>query len=259
MTTAKRSITDFRDRLQQDSAERERRMARADAALNLVLVIEQLPIPPGRGIGAVRSELVVALGAGEIPAARLADIENRLKTLADAAAAQVAGGALRPALGEALLRHLRTMGYGVPAAHAARFGETAYDVSVRIPGGGQVAIHMDTDGRLKFRFAHERQTDEAGPLSRAEQEFARRQEARWCKDLKAVVSGLVAEGFESRVTFDRMIPAIPVVVHVPVESESVAETGSATPEAVEPDDAAEEERRRRRIQNEQQRKHRRPS
>jgi len=253
MATARRSITDFRDRLQQESVERDKRLARTDAALNLVLVLEQLPMPRGSEVGAIRSELVAALGRGEIPVARLADLENRLKTLAGATAAQIASGALRPALADALLRHLRALGYDVLAPFSAPSDGAAASASVRVPDGGQVAIHMDTDGRLKFTFAHERQTDEAGPLSEAEQTFARQQEARWCKDLKAAVSGLVAEGFESRVTFDRRSPDIPVVVHVPVASESAAETGSATPEAVELAEAAEEERRRRRIQTEQQR------
>ena len=170
----------------------------------------------------------------------------------------MAMGALRGALAESVLRQLRTLGYGLATPFPADLGMADVDAEVRVPGGGRVAIRMDARARLKFRFAHERAAGVEGALSPDELAFARQQEARWCKDLKSVVAGLVAEGFDSRATLDRAWTSIPVVVHVPVQGDTADEEAKATSvNDANHGRAAEEELQRRRIRAAQQDKKRR--
>jgi hypothetical protein len=144
-------------------------------------------------------------------------------------------------LAEALLRNLRDLDYEVLTDFRPELGEAPANARVRIPGGEQVTITMATDARLSFALQHERAQDDGAELTPAEIAFAKTQEVRWCRDLAKVTSNLVAEGFDSTVTFERKVHAqgLPVV-----RWERFADQAQ--------EDAAESEQRRRHQQAERQ-------
>jgi len=249
-TTAERSVANFMSRIEAEHSERDKRLTRVDTALNLLLVLEQLPSGPGGKLSTIRSQLIKAFTRGEITAGELDGIEKSLNALAEKAAKRVATGALRPALAEALLRHLQTLGYKVLTGFPAELNEATANACVQVPGGDQVAIYLDSDARLRFQFEHERKTADDVPMSADEIAFARAQETRWWKDLRTAVALLVEEGFDSTLTYDRKCPAIPVAVWVPFAK------GQTTQVEAPEIDAEEEERQRRRVIAERQPKHR---
>ena len=197
--TAERSLGDFLRRVEAEREARAQRLRQVDAALELAAVLEQLP---GAPMGARRAKLAAALERGDISAGELATIEADLEALAKQAMQRVASGALRPALAESLLRHLRDLGYALLSPFPAHWDEPTVRARVRGPEGGQVAIRLDEDARLRFGFEREPGTDAA---------TAKAQEARWCRDLARVVASLMADGFDSRATFERTLIDIPVV------------------------------------------------
>ncbi len=251
--TATQSTAAFLERLAAERDERAGRVARADAALKLLMVLEQLPLSDPNPLRSARQVLMPSLAAGEISAAALDQVEHNLQVASRQAAEQMANAAVRPALAEALLRHLKAMGYEILNAFPDTATETSIEARVRIPGGEQVAIKMDEDARLRFNLMHERSDQQSAPLTQAEMAFARAQEQRWCKDLKTLVNRLTEDGFDSRVTFERACVAIPTVI-VERFSEDQPSTAAETHQRDETD-----EQRRRRIQQAEQRKQRRQS
>lgn len=246
--TAEQSIAAFLARLAAERDERARRVERADAALQRLLVLEQLSLPNRLALDAPRSTLLEALKQGEVNAATLEQVEESLEQLSQQAAESLATAAVRPALADALLRHLGELGYEVLTAFPSRLDSAKNHAQVRIPGGDQVAIEMDADARLRFRLQHERAAADDAPMSRQEMAFARAQEQRWCKDLKTVVNRLVEDGFDSRVSFERNSVEIPIVVFERFEDDETASAESASAQ----DREAEE--RRRKLRQMQQRK-----
>lgn len=86
----------------------------------------------------------------------------------------------------------------------------------RIPGGERVSIALQDDFRIGFQLQHERSDALAAgeELAHEEARFLRKQETRWCGDLKQLIRQLVADGFQYSLQFERELPqdAIPVVV-----------------------------------------------
>lgn len=205
--TAEQSIGAFLERLAAERDERGRRVERAEAALKLLLVLEQLPRPAGEPLQTARQALLHAMEHSDISAETLAQIEQRLQAASQEAAERLATAAVRPALAESLLRHLTAMGYQVleafPDARLDGDAEQTAKARVRIPGGEQVAIQLDVDARLRFNLLHEREQLVSTPLRRDEIDHLRAQEQRWCHDLKDLIARLVADGFDSQIQLEQ--------------------------------------------------------
>ena len=248
--TAEQSIAAFLERLAAERDEQGRRIVRADAALQLLLVLEQLPPPYHEFLGLARQALLAALARDDISAEALARIEQQLKTASQQAAERLATAAVRPALAESLLRHLSAMGYQVletfPDALAdAEAGQTA-KARVRIPGGEQVAIQLNADARLQFNLLHERDELASTPLSRDEIDHLRAQEQRWCHDLKDLIARLVADGFDSQIQLEQTCSQIRCTTLPTAVVELFTE--DANTEAFDDEAAYEEQEARRRKQ-----------
>lgn len=205
--TAEQSIATFLQRLAAERDEQGRRIERAEAALQLLLVLEQLPQPSQESLSLARQALLTALAHDDISAEALARIEQQLQSASLKAAERLATTAVRPALAESVLRHLLAMGYQVLES----FPDTLQDAEVeqttkarvRIPGGEQVAIELGADARLRFNLLHERAELGSTPLSRDEIDHLRAQEKRWCHDLKDLIARLVADGFDSQIELEQ--------------------------------------------------------
>ncbi|CRI67732.1 exported hypothetical protein [Thiocapsa sp. KS1] len=257
---AQRSIADFLERLAFERDANASRIERADAALKLLLVLEQLPQPDQEPLRATRVELFQALEQNEISAAILDRIENRLQAASQQAAERLATGAVRPALAQALLDHLREMGYEVLRAFSVTpdgtIAEESAEARVRIPGGEQVAINLDADARLRFNLMHERAANHQAPLVQEEVDHLRTQEQRWCRDLKTLVGKLVADGFESRISFERPCSAVECTTIPAVVVEQFADDAGESASELDGRDLDDEARRRRIRQAEERKKRR---
>jgi hypothetical protein len=205
--TAQQSIAAFLERLAAERDEQGRRIERAEAALQLLLVLEQLPQSSPEPLSLARQALLTTLARDDISAEALTRIEQQLQTASQQAAERLATTAVRPALAESLLRHLSAMGYQVletfPDGLAEAEAEQTATARVRIPGGEQVAIQLDADARLRFNLLHERAELGSTPLSREEVDHLRAQEKRWCHDLKDLIARLVADGFDSEIQLEQ--------------------------------------------------------
>ncbi len=246
---AQRSIADFLERLAFERDANAKRIERADAALQLLLVLEQLPQPDHEPLRATRKELLQALEQNEISAAILDSIEHRLQAASQQAAERLATGAVRPALAQALLGHLQEMGYEVLRAFSmtpdGTIAEESAEARVRIPGGEQVAINLDADARLRFNLLHERAANQDAPLLQEEIDHLRTQEQRWCRDLKTLVGKLVADGFESRISFERPCSAVECTTIPAVVVERFADDAGESASEMDRRDLDDEARRRR--------------
>jgi hypothetical protein len=188
------------------------RVGRAEAALRLLLVLEQLPGPDPQALRRARSDLLRSLEREDISAAELDRLEQTLNGMAQQAAERMATTAVRPALADALLRHLRDMGYqvlsGFPGGDSGALADGTAEARVRIPGGEQVVVRLDADACLRFDMMHERTDANGDALSAAELTHLRAQEQRWCQDLQSLVARLVEDGFDSRVSFEQRCRSI---------------------------------------------------
>ena len=223
--TLKRTVEDttrsFLGRLAGEQSEREARRSRIQAALDRLLLLGRLAPEAEKELDPIRQALMRSADAGDLPAGELARAEQRLDAVDRRVAEALAKAALRPALAEAVLRHLGEMEYEVLTPFPGDLGDAPASARVGVPGGEQVAITLEPSGRLRFAFEHERVGAAAGPLTPEETAFAKAQERRWCSDLNALVSRLVKEGFASTITVDRKMAEarIPVVHWEPFEPE----------------------------------------
>lgn len=243
--TARQSVATFADRLTAEREMRTHRLERAGAALELLLVLEQLPTAQPGPLPNLRARLLTAMAAGDITTAELRQIESALQGQTAAAAERLAIGAVRPALARAVLLRLRTMGYDIVQGFPDEAGTEALDAWVRIPGGEQVRIALDERARLHFNLLHERAPGHGGALTEAEVRHLRTQEQRWCTDLKVLVRGLVEDGFDTQIEIDQRCTKVQVVAY---ERFADATTVLATASESDQQDEDDELRRRRLLQ-----------
>lgn len=211
--TARQSVATFADRLAAEREMRTHRLERAGTALELLLVLEQLPTAQPGPLPNLRARLLTAMAAGDIATAELVQIESALQGQTASTAERLAIGAVRPVLAKAVLARLRIMGYDIVQSFPDDAGAEALDAWVRIPGGEQVRIALDERARLHFNLLHERAPGHGGALTEAEVRHLRTQEQRWCTDLKVLVRGLVEDGFDTQIELDRQCTKVQVVVY----------------------------------------------
>lgn len=215
-------IEALRDTVQRTLAHHREGLARAETLLEAALFLLHLAGDQPE-LAALVQRLDAALAQGDIAPASLTLVEQRLDALQQDIARTVALDSLRPALQEAALRHLRALGYAVLADFTATAGDAPARARLQIPGGEQLEMAVQADGRLGFRVCHERAEPSPAPLSAAEKALLRRQEARWCGDVRQLLRGLAAEGFALHLSFERKIPdpAIQIaVLETPADWES---------------------------------------
>ncbi len=160
------------------------------------------------GLNRLRTELVRHLGNGSLTLGALENLSERFEQLRRQVEAALEREAALATLREALQRHLPALGYVAQAT--TQPGRQLWS----IPGGEQVAVAVQPDLRVAFQLAHERSHDSGAALSAQEMVQLRRQEARWCNDLKQLLERLRADGFQYQVALEREIPgdAIPIVI-----------------------------------------------
>ncbi len=188
----------------------ERLLAEAEGLLDAVLGYRDLSPEPQleAELEAAQHHLARLLQA---PHLRLADLDllrrkfQQLKAAIDAALQQAA---TREALEQTLQRNLEQLGYRRLEAKAGGEGLWA------VPGGEQLRVAVQRNLGLAFQLQHERFEHGDFPLSAGELAHLRRQERRWCDDLKTLNKRLIAEGFQYQLQFEREIPeaSIPIVV-----------------------------------------------
>lgn len=215
-------IETLRDTVQRTLAHHREGLAQAETLLEAALFLLHLAGDPPE-LATLVQRLDAALAQGDIAPASLTLVEQRLNALQQDIARTVALDSLRPALQEAALRHLRALGYAVLADFAPVARDAPARALLRVPGGEQLEMAVQADGRLGFRVRHERAEPSPAPLSAAEKALLRRQEARWCGDMHRLLRELAAEGFALNLSFERKIPdpAIQIaVLETPAEWEA---------------------------------------
>ncbi len=203
--TVQRTRDHHRERLEQEAADRAQRLQRAETLLEDALFFHHLAGGQPE-LATLVQRLDAALAQREIAPASLALLEQRIDALKQDIARTVALDSLRPALREATLRHLRALGYAVLADFPATATDAPARAVLRVPEGEQIEVAVHPDGRLAFRLRHERAEPSSTLLTDAEQALLRRQEVRWCGDMRTLLRGLAAEGFALSLTFERAIP-----------------------------------------------------
>lgn len=201
-------------------------VARAESLLEESLLFVHLGTSQTDAAVEIRQRLTTLLTAGSVSADALDTIEQQLADVRQETESVMAQDAYRPVLVQALTRHMTNMKYSIvkPFSVSAD-GRQIATATLRIPGGEQVGITLQPDGSLAFEFRHERHNADHRALDEAEQQFARQQEARLCRDLDRVVHQLVADGFSCEVAFEREIPTHAISV-VQMEKPSDWQTGT---------------------------------
>lgn len=100
----------------------------------------------------------------------------------------------------------------------------------RIPGGEQVMIHFEPDGKINSKIIHERIFHSLNPFSQQELAFIRQQEKRWCGDAKGLLRKMTNEGYQYQLHFEDMMPeeAIDIIVVEEID-EIIEDTEQAKP------------------------------
>jgi len=182
----------------------------------------------------LRGRLRTLCAAEEPDAEELGVLERRLETLRGEIDRDTIAAAQRRGVAEAVTRILAEMGYE-PLDDFAFERDTPMAVaSMRIPGGEIVRAALHRQRKLAFEVVHERSTgaNTEDPLTSAERIHLRRQEQKWCADMREMFRRLMEEGFQYNVAFEQDLKdeAVKVVVvESPgdiLDSESEAEARS---------------------------------
>jgi hypothetical protein len=200
--------------------------ARIEAALETVLFAEHIVsrfdaemAVHTMELETLRGRLTVLCTADEANAGELGLIERRLETLRGEIDRDTILAAQRRGVAEAVTRILGEMGYESIDDFAFERDIPMAVASLRIPGGEIVRAALHRKRQLAFEVVHER-SDGPGaddPLTTSERIHLRRQEQKWCTDMREMFRRLVGEGFQYRVAFEQELKEETVKVVV-VES-----------------------------------------
>lgn len=186
--------------------------ARIEAALDTVLFAEHVisrfdaeMAVHAAELDILRGRLTALCSADEADAEELGMLERRLETLRGEIDRDAIAAAQRRGAAEAVTRILGEMGYE-PIDDFVFERDTPMAVaSMRIPGGEIVRAALHRRRQLAFEVVHERSVgqDAEAPLTTAELVRLRRQEQKWCSDMREMFRRLVEEGFQYRVAFEQ--------------------------------------------------------
>ena len=191
---------------------REALRTRIESALDTVLFAEHViarfdaeMAVHSAELDTLRDRLTALCGAEEPDAAQLDLIERRLETLRGEIDRDTILAAQRRGAAEAITRILGQMGYEPIDDFAFERDVPLAVASLRIPGGEIVRAAMHRNRKVAFEVVHERaaSADAEAPLSAEEHTHLRRQEQKWCADMREMFRRLVEEGFAYRVAFEQ--------------------------------------------------------
>jgi len=204
---------------EQQRAERGRLLAQGEALLDRILHYQALAAggESAQALAQLRDQLLQPLGAGDLTLGLLDALQRGFEPLRAQVDAALERAAALATLRDALHRHLHGLGYQHQAT--AQPGRERW----AIPGGEQVTVAVQPNLRVAFQLAHERTQTGGGALSEAELAHLRRQEARWCGDLKALLERLRADGFQYQVELERQIPTDTIPIVIVEEAEELLE------------------------------------
>ena len=156
--------------------------------------------------------------------ARLAGLKVKAGMLKMQIDRSVDHAAFRTALARRAAEHLEELGYGMIGDLTPGLEVGVINWRMTVPEGEQILAQLETDGRISFRLLHE----SAGLVEAAKHgfDFYRRQEERWCTDLKRLFTRLAEDGYSYRLQDWKTPEAnLPLVVVEPAST--VAKTGAA--------------------------------
>ncbi len=200
--------------------------ARIEAALDTVLFAEHVisrfeaeMALHAAELETLRGRLTALCADNETNAGELGLIERRLETLRGDIDRDTIVAAQRRGVAEAVTRILGEMGYESIDDFAFERDTPMAVASLRIPGGEIVRAALHRKRQLAFEVVHERSSGPGAdaPLTTSERVHLRRQEQKWCADMREMFRRLVGEGFQYRVAFEQELKEETVKVVV-VES-----------------------------------------
>ena len=208
----RRTLAAYLETVRARRAWEEATRARIEAALDTVLFAEHVisRFDAEMAMHAVELDMLrgrlTALCAAEVTnIEELGLIERRLETLRGDIDRDTIIAAQRRGVAEAVTRILSEMGYA-PIDDFAFERDTPMAVaSLRIPGGEIVRAALHRNRRIAFEVVHERPVgaESGDPLTSSEQLHLRRQEQKWCADMREMFRRLMEEGFQYRVAFEQ--------------------------------------------------------
>jgi hypothetical protein len=201
------TLEGFRESEERRAKHRAQLLARVDKIFGDALRVSELAADAGLHgeVEPVLNELRLMPGTDRLSASRLDAVETHLEGARQRAVAAVEELAARRVLEEAVIRHLGEFGYEVLEGFAAGTLEEPRRARLQVPGGEQVWITLQASGALAFRLVHEERGAGSSVIGHFLPEF-KRQEGRWCADLKRLFSCLTGDGFPYEIRFERAVP-----------------------------------------------------
>ena len=180
----------------------------------------------------LRARLTALCAAEPMNAGELGLIERRLETLRGDIDRDTIAAAQRRGVAEAVTRILGEMGYESIDDFVFERDTPMAVASMRIPGGEIVRAALHRRRQIAFEVVHERPGGSLAddPLTTPERIHLRRQEQKWCADMREMFRRLVGEGFQYRVAFEQELKEELVKVVV-VESAGEVLEGDAETQA----------------------------
>ncbi len=200
------TLRDYHESQKRIARKRTESAARVQSLLDDALAQLRLAVTPAQhaDVAALIQKLGSAMDPKAPPAGRLDFIERQLSGFKSDIGRSIEHESARTALVEAIERHLSELDYEIIERFAGTTGsESSLCARMRVPGGEQVKITLNPNGRIAFQLSHE---TAIGEIAGHFLSHFRAQEQRWCADLQELFRRLVAEGFSYGVTFERAVP-----------------------------------------------------
>jgi hypothetical protein len=225
--TAKRSITQFSQHLEEQQRQQTQALQQAEAQLDELLNYQALAQAgvEAEELNALQTHLVAILGQNSLVASlnSLALLQKKFASLKQQIDDRLEQQATEAVIYQRVAHHLQAMGYTAAGQEQERVQ------SWSIPGGEQVRFALQPDFKLSFQVAHERTRKTDAALSLQERAFLHQQEHKWCQDLPKLIKKLQEDGLNYQVDFERRLPddGIPIVVLETAEELLAAEEDEA--------------------------------
>jgi len=210
--TVTRTVARWSEDLEKAARGKRRLFERTEQLLDEVLYCMQQDEGDDTELRDIWHRLNTLLRDGDITAGTLEWMEQRLAVLKANMEQGLPHQLVRSALQARLCHHLGELGYQVLDDFPETAGSDPARAILQIPGGEYVEATVHPDGGMAFVVRHQRPTGALSPLSEAEREHFRTQEAIWCRDMKDLVRRLVEEGWPLEIPFERKIPAGSIAV-----------------------------------------------
>ena len=195
--TAERTINAWIERQEQFTVTRERLRGEAEALLDEVFECRRLAVNEDdrREANQLLSSLVDAIEQDRAQAAVLNANRRRLSAIRERGAAQMQRVALRTWVAGQVGEHLAEMGYTAIEPFTLAAANAPATGLWRLPDGGRVRVALQGDGRIEAKLDGESEAEED----------------KWCADVRKLLRRLAADGMPYVISFERRLPAMPIV------------------------------------------------